>query len=158
MATNNRRHLRIPLERMVEVSFPNFGTALYRSRDLSLGGIFLHAANLPRLSGSCTVTIRECWTKHQTLIRLSGRLVRREASGLALHFTGFSRTTRFWLQTLLLYQSRDPVAMGEDFARVTPLFAKNRKPLPHSPKREATLCRPEKPRTKTGLRHPRRRV
>jgi len=126
MVTSNRRgHLRIPLERMVGVSFAGARATLHRARDLSLTGIFLFGDDSPANSTPCALTIRACWAKRQVLLRLAGRVVRRDRSGLVVVFTMMSPTTYELLQTLLLYQSFDPAAMGEEFAHPCPFIVED---------------------------------
>ena len=125
LTVNRRGYLRIPLERMVGVSFAGARSTLHRSRDLSLTGIFLFSADSPAGSPPCALTIRESWAKRQFLLRLAGRVIRQDSSGLVVVFTEMSPTTYELLQTLLLYQSIDPSAMGEEFAHPCPFIVED---------------------------------
>lgn len=125
VAINRRGNLRIHLERLVGVSFAGARATLHRSQDLSLTGIFLLGADSPADSTPCTLTMRECWARHEVLLRLAGRVIRRDANGLVVVFTEMSRSSYELLQTLLLYQSNDPSAMGEEFVHPCPFAVKD---------------------------------
>lgn len=117
---NRRGHRRIPLEHMIGISFDGSANILCQCRDLSLTGIFLYAPHPPRPSTSCTLTIRKNRAKRQFLFRLAGQVIRRDGRGLAISFTEMTFSTYSLLQTLLLYHSHDPAALGEEFIRPCP--------------------------------------
>ncbi len=117
---NRRGNRRIPLEHMVGISFSGSDNTLCQCRDLSLTGIFLVVPNPPQPSTSCTLTIKKSRAKRQFLFRLAGQVIRRDGKGLAIFFTEMTFSTYSLLQTLLLYHSHDPVALGEEFARPCP--------------------------------------
>ena len=117
---NRRGNRRIPLERMVGISFDGSANILCLCRDLSLTGLFLFAPHPPRPYTSCMLTIRKSRAKRQFLLRLAGQVIRRDGKGLAISFTEMSLSTFSLLQTLLLYHSHDPAALGEEFIRPCP--------------------------------------
>ena len=102
---------------MVGVTFRNQPKCIYPTRDISLCGMFLVGCSGHRADSVCDITLNERWANRQFVLRLSGRIVRLERDGIAIRYTEMSLDTFSLLQTLLLYESRNPTAMGEEFTQ-----------------------------------------
>ena len=118
MPTKKRRNNnRIFISRMADVAFNNRQSNLYPTRNISLSGMFIVGRFSHETGSICAVTLNECWADRTFVLNFTGKVTRLERDGIAIRYTEMGLSTFSLLQTLLLYQSRNPTAMGEEFTR-----------------------------------------
>jgi hypothetical protein len=114
---NDRNNDRLFISRMVGVTFKNRGSKLYPTKNISLSGMYIVGQFSHPVGSPCTVTLHEVWAGRQFVLNLSGKVTRVDKEGLAICHTEMGLKTFSLLQTLLLYESRNPTAMGEEFTK-----------------------------------------
>lgn len=105
-----------------------------RLRDISMTGISFVGSTDLEVGSSCRLESELMSGGHPFHINIGSQLVRRGIRVHGIRFLAMTRETLQQLQTLLLYNSFDPVILGEEFARESPahLFP-DHKTFPYSP-------------------------
>jgi hypothetical protein len=114
---SDRNNNRIFISRMVGVTFKNRGSKICPTKDISLSGMFIVGQFNNKVGSLCTISLHEDWANRQFVLNLSGSVTRVEKKGIAVCYTEMDLNTFYLLQTLLLYESRNPTAMGEEFTK-----------------------------------------
>jgi hypothetical protein len=114
---NDRNNNRIFISRMVGVTFKNSESKICPIRNISLSGIFIVGQFSNKVGSTCTITLHKDWANRQFVLDLCGSVTRVEKNGIAVSFTEMDLNTFYLLQTLLLYESNNPAAMGEEFTK-----------------------------------------
>ena len=118
MTTNNvRNNARIFLSRAVGITFNSNHKNIYPTRNISLSGMYVVGKFWQQQGNLCEISLAERWLDRQFVMTLSGRVTRQETDGIAIQFTEMDQETLSSLQTLLLYESKTPTLMGEEFAQ-----------------------------------------
>jgi|GEM_PF-6685115 len=110
---------------MIGVTFNNRHSKLYSTRNISLSGMFIVGRFSHEVGSRCTVTLNERWAERPFVLNLTCRIIRLERDGIAIRYTEMGLNTFSLLQTLLLYESRNPMAMGEEFAQECPFVIRD---------------------------------
>lgn len=128
--TTSRIHLDGPITVFTEEQkqFP------CRLRDISMTGISFVGSTDLEIGNSCRLESELMSCGHPFHINIGSQLVRRGIRIHGIRFLAMTRETLQQLQTLLLYNSFDPIVLGEEFARESPahLFS-DHKTFPYSP-------------------------
>lgn len=116
-AIHGRKNARIFCAKMVGISFGDQPRNYYPLRNISLSGLFVEGWLWQKPGNRCDITLTERWLDRDYVMSLSGMVTRQEQAGVAIQFTGMHRDTLSMLQTTLLYESQNPMAMGEEFTQ-----------------------------------------
>lgn len=119
MKKSGRMHERIPLVRMVEITFPNH-QCNHPTEDISLAGMFIAGEFKEKPGTPCSITLKEKWSEHLFSMEFASTVTRQETDGIAIQFAEMSQKTSDLLQTVLLYSCDDPLSLGEEFANGCP--------------------------------------
>lgn len=119
MKKSGRRHERIRLVRMVEISFPNH-QCNHPTEDISLAGMFIAGKFKQNPGTPCSITLKEKWAEQLYRMEFASTVTRRESDGIAIQFAEMSQEASDLLQTVLLYSCDDPLSLGEEFANGPP--------------------------------------
>lgn len=117
---NLRHYVRVQFSRLTEILFLDLQPIHAPLIDLSLSGMFIEEACEFDASGSCTITFAHRSPKKNSSMLITGKIVRKNRSGIAIQFTEMNYGTYVFLQTLLLYKSENPATVGEEFLKECP--------------------------------------
>lgn len=122
MKSNNRRNFtRIPMVRSAQIIMPDNTRTTYPVRDISLTGIQLDGSTNYPLGIYCTVIIEEHLSTMSLNLRFTGRILRKTDKRIAIQLVGTDQRTFDLLQTIMLYESTDPVSFCEEFTDNNPI-------------------------------------
>lgn len=114
---NGRKNSRVFLSKMAGITFNKQSSNYFPTRNISLSGIFVDGKFWQNPGNTCAITLTEQWLDREYVMTLTGKVARQEQGGIAIQFTEMDPETLSLLQTLLLYKSRNPLSMGEEFAQ-----------------------------------------
>lgn len=112
---DNRSYARVVFNRKACLTI---GEKIYRDkqiRDLSLIGLYLQGRFDVSPGAPCTVEIQEDGPTSSLTLTISATVVRVEESGIGLKFENMKQDSYMFLQTMILYATRDPVSVAEEF-------------------------------------------
>ena len=84
----------------------------------------------------CQVVFIEDGVTTNINLKASAQVVRTEADGLALKFTAMTSNSYMYLQTTLLYESKDPLSLSREFPADCPFELKDQPPAVHVTKEQ----------------------
>ncbi len=93
-----------------------------RIRDLSLGGMFVFGHFKLAVGSECKVTFFQTGSSTSLILDATARVSRTEKNGVAIEFTSMSQDSYLYLQTALLYESDDPLAISLEFPDECPFY------------------------------------
>jgi len=112
---DKRTHFRVPFTRTVKVRIQDKVHGQFAARNLSLGGVFLEGAvNVP-VGEECRLELHETGNRISFIYTIRGKILRKEAGGVGIKFTGMAENCFMFLQTMILYSSDDPIQTAEHF-------------------------------------------
>ena len=117
---NLRRYERVQFSRLTEILFLDQQPLQAPLIDLSLSGMFIKEDSEFDAIGLCTITFAQRSPKKLSPMLITGEIVRKNRSGIAIQFTEMNYSTYVFLQTLLLYKSKTPATVGEEFLKECP--------------------------------------
>ena len=116
----HRQFSRIPFERYVSLDFVNDLHEFCQVRDVSLTGISVFGSFQQQPGDTCFITLEQAGLETDSRLKASARIVWKNDYGIGLEFQSMSLESYIFLQTTLLYEAADPLAMGLELPEVSP--------------------------------------
>jgi len=117
-----RRFPRIPFARLVTLRFAENYYIARTARDLSLGGMYVVGAIQEDVGATCQITFIQSGPASdlEPLFKASARVTRVDQEGAAIEFASMTFDCYMFLQTSLLYETDNPLAMCQEVPEATP--------------------------------------
>jgi len=112
---NQRSYARVIFNRSARLIFTDRVYEQNKIRDLSLIGIYLEGRFEAQLGDKCTVEIQETGPTTSLTLTIAATVVRIEPRGVGLKFEDMKQDTYMFLQTMILYATKDPLSVAEEF-------------------------------------------
>jgi hypothetical protein len=109
-----RRFTRVNFQQEVQLSFEGKIYEHQVINNLSLGGLYVEGQFQQHLGDLCTIELRQPGMKTVDF-RAKGTVVRIDSQGIAVEFVTMEYDSFLFLQTTLIYQADDPVALSTEF-------------------------------------------
>ncbi len=90
--------------------------------NLSVGGCLIPLVEKVGEGTSCTITIRLVGGLGNTIVHVSGKVIRHDKEFMALQFTKISPDDLYHLQNLIRYNAPDPDIIEEEISRHPGLY------------------------------------
>ena len=84
-------------------------------RNLSIIGVFLEGSFEAAIGDSCSIELHETGHHASLILSFSATVVRVEQDGLGLEFLEMKPDSYMFLQTMILYATKDPLGVAEEF-------------------------------------------
>ncbi len=114
-----RRFLRVPFETNVMVKDLSEGTVLrdLDSKDISMKGIYCFTDSPLEPETPCAVELQLTGTSSELWLRIDGKVVRKDESGMAIVFGSMDLDAFIHLKNILYYNSGDPDRIDEEIVK-----------------------------------------
>ncbi len=112
---NKRSHARVLFNRKVRLIIHGRVYEEQPVKNLSLTGMFVTGTFAASINDDCTVELRETGPNSCLTLKFSARVIRVEQDGLGLEFHDMQPDSYMFLQTMILYATRDPLSVAEEF-------------------------------------------
>ena len=112
-----RKFTRVPLETRIRVSAPGGGDWPSRSRNVSLGGMFIQAEQTLDPGIHCTLEMASPGLPGSPRIRVDGEIVRSRDEGMAVEFTSIDSDSLVHLWDLIKHCADDPRTIDKEYFR-----------------------------------------
>jgi len=110
-----REFTRIPIRRTAEIVTDDATVVAEPTRDISAKGLYVEGlSNLPP-GAPCRVRLPLLGVPGTATIQADARIVRSEANGIAVEFTGMDLDSFEHLRNLVLYNAPDPAQIESEF-------------------------------------------
>jgi hypothetical protein len=86
-----------------------------RIRNLSIVGLFLAGKFDAAIGDLCTIELHETGHHASLILTFSAKVVRVESDGIGLEFFEMKPDSYMFLQTMILYATKDPLGVAEEF-------------------------------------------
>jgi hypothetical protein len=103
-----RRNTRVEFHAVVNLTA---GGAVYRNcetKDLSLRGVYVVGVEEPADGETCGIELCLSGTSSSVCLNMEGQVVRHDAGGIAVNFTGMDPDSYFHLKHIVYFNSADP--------------------------------------------------
>lgn len=101
---DQRNRIRIQFETSVSLRIQDKNiVADASSRDISLDGIFIRTTEKAPINCVCEVAITITGASSTLILRIKGRTVRQDSTGIAVRFTEFEMDSYLHLKNIVLY-------------------------------------------------------
>jgi len=111
---NRRNFSRIPMVRTAQLILPDNSRTALPVQDLSLAGMLLGGGTEYPLGIYCTIIFDEQLSTRSVSLVFTGKIVRKTDDTIAIQLIGTDQKTFDLLQTIILYESSDPVTFCEE--------------------------------------------
>ncbi|MGI6657625.1 MAG: PilZ domain-containing protein [Desulfobulbus sp.] len=113
IAPDKRKNMRVPCDRWFYFSSDNQPLGCFGAVNASQTGLFLRGTFLAEEGDICSLELHKKDRGASALLRVQGRVSRKEPHGVAVRFTHMEEHSFMLLQTMLLYASDDPMRVAE---------------------------------------------
>ncbi|NLX20013.1 MAG: PilZ domain-containing protein [Desulfobulbus sp.] len=110
-----RRHPRVIFTRSVKVYLRDQLHGRFKTRNLSLGGMYVEGASDLPVGEDLRLELYETGRKSSLILTILAKVCRNDAGGVGVHFTHMEDDSFMFLQTMVLYSSDDPIGVAEHF-------------------------------------------
>ncbi|GAB4343046.1 MAG: hypothetical protein Kow0089_18550 [Desulfobulbaceae bacterium] len=114
-ARTRRQFTRVRFFRRATLHFQSRTYSPCSVRDLSLGGMYLFGNFVEEEGAYCRLVFMQSGPGTEILIKATARIVRTDKNGAAIKFVSMPFDSYMYLQTTLLYEAEDPLALGMEF-------------------------------------------
>ena len=114
-----RRFLRVPFETSVTVKSLSSGKVLrgLASKDISMKGIYCFTDEPFEKDSPCTVELQLTGTSSELWLRIDGKVVRTDSTGMAIIFDSMDLDAFIHLKNILYYNSGEPDRIDQEIIR-----------------------------------------
>jgi hypothetical protein len=122
--SDDRRFTRVDFNQTVRLKFGEKNYDQQIVSNISLGGIYIKGRFEQQPKDICTIEAEHRWSNGETVKFLAkGAAVRLTDEGMAVEFLSMPHDSLQFLQTALLYQAEDPLAIGVELGKHDVSFA-----------------------------------
>lgn len=115
-----RKFIRVDVLQRASIEFQRMHYASCHIKNISLTGMFVTGSFYQQVGDECLVKYSRTWKRCRFSFRVKARLVRAAADGIALEFISMPQECYMELQTALLYEAADPLAIGLELPETCP--------------------------------------
>ena len=115
-----RRFIRVEMVQQARLDFQDTSYDPCRIKDINLTGMFVFGTFNQQVGDECVVRYSQTCTSSHFYFKARARVVRAMGGGVALEFKSMPLDSYMLLQTTLLYEAVNPVAIGLDLPEECP--------------------------------------
>ncbi len=112
---NKRSYARVIFHRTARLILHDKVYEEKRIKNLSIVGLFLAGKFDASIGDPCTIELHETGHQASLILTFSAKVVRVEPDGLGLEFLEMKPDSYMFLQTMILYATKDPLGVAEEF-------------------------------------------
>jgi len=109
---SKRKYIRIEIIQQARLDFGEVSYDPCRIKDLSLTGMFVLGGFGQKAGDECTIRYSQTCSSSHFYFKARARVVRITDEGLAIEFVSMPLDSYMLLQTTLIYEAVDPIAIG----------------------------------------------
>jgi c-di-GMP-binding flagellar brake protein YcgR len=115
LVQEKREFTRVDFETAIQVSTEELSITSSRTRNISLGGLFIYTGELLPRGAECVVNIELIGPATLLRIRVEGEVVRVEEDGVAVRFTRMDTDSLIHLKHLVTIKAADPEKIRREY-------------------------------------------
>ena len=115
LGPEKRRHARVDFSRTVSLVAGEVPRGGYLARNLSLSGLYLEGDIDLSVGERCRLELHDTGPAANQFYGFSGKISRRDSTGVGVEFTSMGRESLMFLQTMVLYCADDPIGAAREF-------------------------------------------
>lgn len=109
---SKRKFIRVDFVQQARLDFQDIGYDPCRIKNISLTGMFVYGSFKQQVGEECIIRYSQTCTSSHFYFKATAKVARIMSDGIAIEFTSMPLDSYMLLQTTLLYEAVDPLAIG----------------------------------------------